>query len=70
MRLGLFEIAERLGRVRDELRLVEYVADDELDDELDLRVDATRMALLDLIAWVDELILQGGGEADLEAVAP
>ena len=62
------DLAERVGRLRDDCRMVEYLADDLFDDELDLRIDAARLSILDVACRVEELILEGGGEPDLEAV--
>lgn len=51
-------------------REFERRADDLYDPELDLRIDAARMALLDASAHLDELILESGADPDLSAVEP
>jgi len=59
-------LAERIGHIRQDWRMVEYLADALLDDELDLRIDAARLAIQDAHARVEELILDGGGDPELD----
>jgi hypothetical protein len=51
----ILELAVRVGAARHEWRAIECKADDLFDDELDLRVDAVRLATLDVVDRLDEL---------------
>ena len=50
-------LSGHVGTARAQWRAIEEFADELLDDELNLRVDATRLALLDVKDWLDELVL-------------
>ena len=50
-------LAAYVGETRAAWRAIEVEADRMFDDELDLRVDATRLAMLDVADRLDELVL-------------
>jgi hypothetical protein len=63
----LVELALRMRVSRDRWLIIERKADDALDEELDRRVEMTRLMILDSIDRVDQLIRKQG-EAVAEAL--
>jgi hypothetical protein len=51
----ILTLAARVGATRAAWRAIELEAEDLSDDELDLRVDAARLATLDVADRLDEL---------------
>ena len=58
------ELSAHIGEARSSWRAIEGLADDMLDDELNLRVDATRLAMLDVADRLDELVTTPQPEED------
>ena len=52
----ILELAARVGAARHEWRAIELEADGMHDDELDLRIDAVRLNVLDVADRLDELV--------------
>jgi hypothetical protein len=63
----LLDLALRMRVSRDRWLIIERKADDALDEELDRRVEMTRLMILDSIDRVDQLIRKQG-EAVAEAL--
>lgn len=60
----ILELGARVAAARGEWRALELEAAELSDDELDLRVDAVRLATLDVVDRLDELALNPLPEED------
>jgi hypothetical protein len=60
----ILELATYVGATRAHWRAIEISADELLDDELSLRIDAARLAMLDVADRLDELVTNPLPEED------
>jgi hypothetical protein len=64
----ILELAVRAGAARHDWRAIELDADRLHDDELDLRIDAVRLNVLDVVDRLDELAMQPQPEPEEDPV--